>query len=110
MIESSPGVREGSSRLWVGEEELQGATPGGKLLSALEGPEYSIFCIFTLGHLLELGSVADILSIVQGAKAARDSDEKRGASQNMGRVCRSKHRKNAVSESREVKYKANEHA
>ncbi len=90
MIESSPVVREGISRLWVGEEELQGATPGGKLLGALQGPEYSIFCIFTLGHLLELGLVADILSIVQGAKVAGARDEKRASKSKHGKSVQSK--------------------
>jgi hypothetical protein len=88
QFESSPGVRKRSFWLWVGEEELQSATPGGKLLGGLERPEYSIFCIFTLCHLLGLDQVPDALSIVQGAKAERARDMKRRASQKTAMVCR----------------------
>jgi hypothetical protein len=34
--ERLPRVRKRSSWPWFGKEELQGATPGGKLLGALE--------------------------------------------------------------------------
>jgi hypothetical protein len=50
---SVPSVGRGSPWLRVGDEKLESAPPGGKLLGSLEGPKYSVFCIFALGHLSE---------------------------------------------------------
>jgi hypothetical protein len=49
---SVPGVRVGCPGGRIGEEELQGATPGGELFGALKGPKYSIFSVLPLCHLL----------------------------------------------------------
>jgi hypothetical protein len=101
---SVPAVGRGSPRLWVGDEELEGAPASGKLLGVLQRPEYSIFRIFPLGHLLwsdGLEGISKCAKRLRGGDKMRGKEEGKGGPRMVIRHQRPGERK------REVRYKTN---